>query len=93
MLTPENAGWVGFDLAEHFVDRAGVEIVVAVPAAVAVGPVVSMKYAVYGDRSPEPVFAEPVVRVFPHVPPEACRGTSWAQGLPPMRLITSLSQE
>jgi hypothetical protein len=38
-LTPENAGWVGFDLVQRFVDGAGVEVVVAVPAAVAVGPV------------------------------------------------------
>jgi len=38
VLTPENAGWVGFDLVQRFVDRAGLEVVVAVPAAVAVGP-------------------------------------------------------
>lgn len=38
-LAPENAGWVGFDLVQRFVDGAGVEVVVAVPAAVAVGPV------------------------------------------------------
>ena len=37
-LTPENAGWVGFDLVQRFGQRAGVEVVVAVPAAVAVGP-------------------------------------------------------
>jgi hypothetical protein len=28
-----------------------------------------MKYAVYGDRRPEPSAPEPVVRAFPHVPP------------------------
>ena len=39
MLTPENAGWVGFDLVQRFVDRARIEVVIAVPAAVAVGPV------------------------------------------------------
>jgi hypothetical protein len=38
-LAPENAGWVGFDLAQRFVDGARVEVVVAVPTAIAVGPV------------------------------------------------------
>ena len=39
MLTPENAGWVGFDLVQRFVDRARLKVVIAVPAAVAIGPV------------------------------------------------------
>src|SRR5215471_9580929 len=39
LLAPEDAGWVGFDLPEYLVDAAWREIVVAVPAAVAVGPV------------------------------------------------------
>lgn len=39
LLTPENTGWVGFDLVQYLVDRAGLEVVIAVPAAVAVGPV------------------------------------------------------
>jgi hypothetical protein len=39
LLTPENAGGVGFDLFKHIVDGAGVEVVIAVPATVAVGPV------------------------------------------------------
>ena len=39
MLTPENAGWVAFDLVQRLVDRAGVEVVIAMPAAVAIGPV------------------------------------------------------
>ena len=30
---------VGFDLVERFLNRAGVQVVIAVPAAVAVGPV------------------------------------------------------
>ena len=38
LLTPENAGGVGFDLFKHIVDGAGVEVVIAVPATVAVGP-------------------------------------------------------
>jgi hypothetical protein len=39
LLAPENAGWVGFDLVQRLLDRAGVEIVIAVPATVVVGPV------------------------------------------------------
>lgn len=38
-LAPENAGWEGFDLVDHLVGGAGIEVVVAVPAAAAVGPV------------------------------------------------------
>ena len=37
MLAPEDAGWVGFDLLEYLVDAAWREIVVAVPAAIAIG--------------------------------------------------------
>jgi hypothetical protein len=36
-LAPENAGGVGFDLVQRLVDRAGVEVVIAVPSTVAVG--------------------------------------------------------
>jgi len=36
---PEDAGWVVVDLVKDVVDGAGVKIVVAMPAAVAVGPV------------------------------------------------------
>jgi hypothetical protein len=39
LLTPENAGRVGFDLVKHRVEGTGVEVVITVPAAVAVGPV------------------------------------------------------
>ena len=39
LLAPEDAGWVGFDLAEKVVDRTRLQVVIAVPAAVAVGPV------------------------------------------------------
>jgi len=38
-LAPEDASRVGFDLPEHLVDAAGRQIVVAVPAAVAIRPV------------------------------------------------------
>src|SRR5438552_13690564 len=41
LLAPEDGGRVGFDLPEQLVDAAGREIVVAVPAAVAVGSVVA----------------------------------------------------
>jgi hypothetical protein len=39
LLAPEDAGWVGFDLLEYLVDAAWREIAVAVPAAIAIGPV------------------------------------------------------
>jgi antitoxin YefM len=39
LLAPEDAGWVGFDLAEELVDRAGLQVVIAMPSPVAVGPV------------------------------------------------------
>jgi hypothetical protein len=39
LLTPEDAGWVGLDLVEQPVDWTGIEVVIAVPAAVSVGPV------------------------------------------------------
>jgi hypothetical protein len=38
-LTPEDAGWVGFDLVQRGPDGPGVEVLIAVPAAVAIGPV------------------------------------------------------
>lgn len=39
LLAPEDAGRIGFDLPEYLVDAPRREMVVAVPAAVAVGPV------------------------------------------------------
>jgi hypothetical protein len=38
-LAPEDAGWVGFDLAEELVDRAGLQVVITMPSPIAVGPV------------------------------------------------------
>lgn len=32
------------------------------------GALIASKYAIYGDRAPEPVRPEPVVRAFRHVP-------------------------
>ena len=39
LLAPEDAGWVGFDLAKELVDRAGLQVVIAMPSPIAVGPV------------------------------------------------------
>src|SRR5215510_7587458 len=39
LLAPEDAGRVLFDSLEHVADKAGLEVVVAVPASIAVGPV------------------------------------------------------
>src|SRR5690348_1884446 len=39
VASPEDAVWIGFDLLEYLVDAAWREIVVAVPAAIAIGPV------------------------------------------------------
>ena len=34
LLAPEDAGWVGFDLAEKVVDRTRLQVVIAMPAPV-----------------------------------------------------------
>jgi hypothetical protein len=38
-LAPEDADWVGFNLVEQPVNRAGIEVVILVPPPVAIGPV------------------------------------------------------
>jgi hypothetical protein len=38
LLAQKDAGWVGFDVLQYLLDTARREIVVAAPAAVAIGP-------------------------------------------------------